>query len=492
MKKILGTALASVCALIAFRPGVVGASQVQVASGSPYDSCSSDDVGSQPGIEYPDSIVEPFVAINPTNLNNIVAYHQQDRFDNGGSRGDVIEVSTDGGVTWTQVTVPDIANCDGGPWTRGTDPWLAFTTNGDLYLVSQSFSGWIGQLEGMLVAKSSDGGFTWTLPLNASNTVVVAPRYPNDDKVSLTPDPYDPYTVYMVFDKYVQPTWGFSDYPAHFRYQGQYSSVYFTKTNDGGLTWSTPQQIYRPGANNFTSGPQIVVLPDHSLVMAVNASFYAKYGKGFRWNQYMMTSRSSNGGRTWSLPTRASVVNSAIAYAPPSSLYVRAGGDSDPIVQATVDGSGRMLMTWQDGGFGKASSIVFSVSTDHGVHWTPPVPIDKSGIWPALNPMIAVDPNGTIGISYYDYRNSDGTAAPVSEWLVRCSSSCTNPANWTETFVGGATNATDYDLNNAPYADGLFVGDYQGLSADTNGFHALYSLPTATWPKTNLYFNTIP
>ncbi len=483
----------SVLVLVTALAGTSRASQVLVATASPYDSCTSDDVGSQSGTNYPDSLVEPFLAVNPTNPNNIVSMHQQDRYSDGGSRGDVIEVSTDGGSTWTQVTVADIANCDGGPWSRGTDPWLAFTTNGDLYLVSQSFSAFSNpQQLGMIAARSSDGGFTWSSLVNAADTVVQPPRFPYDDKVSMTADPYDPYTLYMVWDRYVQPRWGFDDWPAHFRYQGQYSSVYISRTTDGGQTWSVPAPVYRPGGNNYTSGPQIAVLPDRTLVMAVNVSFLKKFGKSNYWVQYMMTSRSKDGGNTWSTPTRASVVNPAVVYAPPYFTYIRAGGDVDPIVQLTADASGRLLMTWQDGGFGKASSIVFSVSIDRGFHWTPPVPIDKSGSWPALNPMIAVAPDGTIGISYFDYRYSDGSAAPVSDWLVRCSSNCTNPANWSETFLGGATNTTNYDLNNAPYADGLFLGDYQGLTANANGFQALYALTGPSYPQTQLWFTAAP
>ncbi len=64
---------------------------------SPFATCS---VGG-PGTNYPNSEVEPFVAVNPTNRNNIIGVFQQDRWDNGGAHGIIAAVTHDGGQTWT-------------------------------------------------------------------------------------------------------------------------------------------------------------------------------------------------------------------------------------------------------------------------------------------------------------------------------------------------------------------------------------------------------
>src|SRR5262249_19705806 len=78
---------------------------------SPFASCTADHVAQQPGINFPNSTVEPWADVNPTNPLNIVATWQQDRWSNGGSRGLVAGVSTDGGATWTSVVIPKITAC---------------------------------------------------------------------------------------------------------------------------------------------------------------------------------------------------------------------------------------------------------------------------------------------------------------------------------------------------------------------------------------------
>jgi hypothetical protein len=48
------------------------------------------------GVNFVDSEVEPWVEVNPTGSDNIVAFWQQDRWSNGGARSNVAGVSLDG------------------------------------------------------------------------------------------------------------------------------------------------------------------------------------------------------------------------------------------------------------------------------------------------------------------------------------------------------------------------------------------------------------
>jgi hypothetical protein len=78
--------------------------------------------------------------------------------------------------------------------------------------------------------------------------------------------------------------------------------------------------------------------------------------------------------------------------------------------------------------------------------------------------------DGTVGVTYYDFRNN--TAAPglpTDYWLVHCHASCTNAANWSETHVAGP-----FDEEQAPVAQGFFVGDYEGLASIGNDFLPLF------------------
>ena len=64
----------------------------QVSGTSPFAGCTADNVADQPGTVYPNSEVEPWIAASGTDRNSdgqkdIIGGYQQDRWDNGASRG---------------------------------------------------------------------------------------------------------------------------------------------------------------------------------------------------------------------------------------------------------------------------------------------------------------------------------------------------------------------------------------------------------------------
>src|SRR5260370_2546544 len=75
---------------------------VQVSSGppSPLAGCSN---AGQTGRNYPDAEVEPQVAVSGTNQ---IAMWHQDRWSNGGGHGIGVGVSSDGGKSWSDSTLP--------------------------------------------------------------------------------------------------------------------------------------------------------------------------------------------------------------------------------------------------------------------------------------------------------------------------------------------------------------------------------------------------
>src|SRR6186997_622347 len=87
----------------AFASGGFFLGPITVASGgvSPFAGCTIGAVDAT-SVNYPNTEVEPFVAVNPTNVSNIIGAFQQDRWSDGGSRGLVASSSFDNGTTWSQ------------------------------------------------------------------------------------------------------------------------------------------------------------------------------------------------------------------------------------------------------------------------------------------------------------------------------------------------------------------------------------------------------
>src|SRR3989442_6495620 len=78
---------------------------------SPFTHCTADNVAAQPGRNFPDSEVEPWVDVNPRNSLNIVGSWQQDRWSNGGARGRVAGGSFHRRGHSIDVVIPPITLC---------------------------------------------------------------------------------------------------------------------------------------------------------------------------------------------------------------------------------------------------------------------------------------------------------------------------------------------------------------------------------------------
>jgi len=168
--------------------GFVAGPPVTVSGLSPFAECSAD--FDLPLVFSPNSEVETWIAVNPTNPDHMAATWQQDRYSTGGCRGNVAGISFDGGASWEMVVIPGLSPCSGGTWDGASDPWLAFAANGDLYSASLTHSDdhpEPGINRGIVVHKSLDGGLTWSEPTTLGRTE--QPMV--SDKETITADPFD-------------------------------------------------------------------------------------------------------------------------------------------------------------------------------------------------------------------------------------------------------------------------------------------------------------
>jgi len=398
--------------------------------------------GDTSAVAYYGSEVEPHVATNPANPSNLVGVWQQDRFTNGGSRGLLTGISLDGGFTW-QTRQIAYSQCTGGEYQRATDPWVSFGPDGTAHQIALGFSGdsfTAASVSAVLVARSTDGGLTWS---NPATLIRDAGSAFFNDKETITADPTDARFVYATWDRLRQSGNGPS---------------FFARSTYGGTTWEPAQAIFDPGGNDQTIGNLIRVLPDGTLV-----DMFTLLGHAPPSIQVM---RSTDRGVTWSAPIRVSAFGALGAYDQPSGTVIRDGSD---IAQMAVAPDGSLAIVWQDARFTTLrDAIAFSRSFDGGLTWSTPVRVNSDPSVVAFTPQVHVRDDGTIAVTYYDLRsNTSSTATLLSDyWLSRS----TDGVNWIETRI-----SAPFDLAFAPRAGGaVFLGDYTGLASSGSAFVPFY------------------
>ncbi len=469
---------------------------VDASVGNPLAGCPPD--GS--GTNFPDAEVEPWVEVNPTNGLNVVGVYQQDRYSNGGAKGMTAAVSNDGGGTWSHVAVPNDTRCTGGAFQRSSDPWISFGPDGVLHAMSLVTDPDVGAAfgaNGMTYNRSSDGGLSWEPAVRLITDPVG--RFLND-KNSMTADPNDANFVYAVWDR-LQVSTGSIVNPENVIGLGFKGPIYFTRTTNGGDSFEPARKIYETGANKQTIGNQIVVRPQGELFnffADVTNSSNRRGGIGPVKLSYI---RSTNQGQTWTKPVRVDdmipmsliredtpIDTEAVVCPDPTdqgACPIRAG---DLLPEVAVDpGNGNLYAVWMDARFDGGlfavdhDSIAFTHSTNGGQTWSPPIKVNKTPTTEpnddqqAFTPSVHVDANGTVVVTYYDLRNNtpDPVALDTDYFAVSCEStseSCADPASWEEVRITPAS----FNIRNAPFARGYFLGDYMGLDNASNAFLAMF------------------
>src|ERR671923_1901612 len=222
MRRILlalcaAAAVAGVGALPAHAGPLTVTAPVNISIPTPFPpGCGGPTEGAIAGVNFnfPNSEVEPWLAVSPTNPNDIAGFWQQDRWSDGGAHGLVAAVSHNGGTSFAY-SWPHYSICAGGTaanhgdFGRSSDPWVSWAPNGDLWSISLSVDRTTTR-NAVLAARMRHGTSTWSEPfvLRFDTSRAGVPLGNNfNDKESLTADPTDASgnLVYAVWDRIVSP-----------------------------------------------------------------------------------------------------------------------------------------------------------------------------------------------------------------------------------------------------------------------------------------------
>jgi hypothetical protein len=426
----------------------------RISRASPFSAtCGGPTAG---GTLFLNAEVEPWVSANPRDDRNLVAVWQQDRWSNGGAQGNLTGVSFDRGRSWQRPTPPPFSRCAGGEYDRASDPWASFGGDGSAHQIALAISA-DQTISAILVSSSRDGGRTWgrvtTLQRDTSAALF-------NDKESITADPRNGRFVYAVWDRLQ------IENPANplSRFSGD---TLFARSTDGGRTWEPTRTIldFPDNSNQQTLGNQIVVLSDGTLV-----NTFDLIDRGL---PLVAVQRSTDRGVTWSAPIIVDVLFSSATQGqgvidPRDGAPIRTG---DLLVEAAADPrrkSDTIHIVWQDIRFTLAAplpyfndQIVIASSHDGGLTWSDPRRVSANKLTQAFTGSVEIDDDGDVGVTYYDFTADDPAGVPLQTdyWF-------------TGSRDGGATYSarrrlTDrsFDMRTAPFAQGFFVGDYEGLTS---------------------------
>jgi hypothetical protein len=301
------------------------------------------------------------------------------------------------------------------------------------------------------VTRSANGGLSWENPVtivrDGGLTIF-------NDLPAVTADPTDSKVVYLVWTKI--EVLSATDFTG---------AAYLSRSTDGGRNWEPGRPIHESGINAQTIANKIVVRPDGTLV-----NVFTQYSGAGDLDILVIT--SADKGRTWSAPVKVADLTKLGTKDPETGTPIRDGAD---FTQAAADSRGNVYIAWQDSRFsaGQRDGIVLSKSADGGRTWSAPVAVNGVSQAPAFSPALAVQRDGTVGVTYYDLRDntSDPATIPTGYWLA---TSDNGGASWSERRVA------TFDMAFAPKVDrpvpSFYIGDYHGLVASGEHFVPLFPM----------------
>lgn len=369
---------------------------------------------------------EVSICINPKNTSQIVA----------GANINNVFVSNDAGLTWNSTIISDSIN---GVWG---DPIVFADTTGAFYfshLADPSHNGWGSPdfLDRIVIQKSTNGGVNWNV---GSYTLPNTPKIQDKEGIAVNRLTNEIYITWTQFDNYgtTIPT--------------DSSIILFSKSADGGSTWSMPKRISAQAGDCVDSDSTVEgAVP----TVGPNGEIYVAWAgpNGIVFN------KSLDDGNTW-LPNEIFVTSMPGGWDYNVSGLQRCNGL--PATSCDISGgpnNGTIYINWTDQRNGTGDTDVWIVkSTDGGQTWSAPIQVnnDPPGKQQFLTWMSIDQTTGFVYFVFYDRRNYSSASQQTDVYLART--------------IDGGNTFTNYKINQSGFmpSPAVFFGDYIGISAVNN------------------------
>ncbi len=378
---------------------------------------------------------ETTIAVSGQNI--VVGYNDE---------GDHVSYSADGGSTWRQSrlsTYPGVLATSG-------DPVVAAGPNNRFYHAFLAGNA-LGQST-IGVARSENGGASWSAPTNATATVTGTLGGFHDKE-------------WMAVDNNPASRFRGNVYVSWTMFGPQTSSIRFVRSTDGGLTWSQALALTELSpednlAEQVVQGSFIATGPGGEVYVA----WYDSRVSGIRLR------KSVDGGATFSDPVTAL---SPVGFT--FSVFLTGNFDVPAFPQIAVDsssgpGRGTVYVTANALTGAGHMDVFLTRSSDGGATWSAPLRVNNDATTTdQFMPAIAVAENGNVGVAFYDRRNDPDNNSLVDVYLALSSD------NGRTFFTNQRVTTANWPVLPTPLGFRAgYHGDYIQMAAAGNNFYVAW------------------
>jgi probable HAF family extracellular repeat protein/cysteine-rich repeat protein len=371
----------------------------------------------------------------------VAAWQSFDSLDGTiGTDSDILVArSTDGGASWSAPAALNTnASSDAGDdWrphltTDGQGTWVAVWYSFD------TLGGTIGIDSDILVARSTDGGASWSAPAALNTSAGYDYLNAHDERPQVATDGLGNWLT----------VWE-SEYS--FGAIGNDSDIVASRSTDGGATWTQARALNSDAGGDFRTDFAVRVATDSQ-----GAWVAAWTSGGTDWD--IEVARSSDAGAGWTWPV---FLNSNAAW--------DGGGDLYP--DLTTDGRGNWVAVWESddvlsGAAGSDKDIFVARSMDDGATWAPPIALNTNAGSDAgddRDPRVTTDGRGTWLAVWYSDDSLRGTIGTDTDILVARSTD--GGASWSAPTVLNGGSGDDFDPQLTTDGRGTWVAVWDSIDS---------------------------